>query len=180
MDGLTTNAQISNFNAITSPSRAISMLGKRSELNLVVAAMIQCVDSLGYLGIRRSMDGDLAIRVMAARMPKHRPRTIIGARLSSVRPISWWWSWTLPEAQRDMNYGMRVWSSHTVWLLMLRHAAWSRHRGGVHSCASTSREQLSPYKYPRDTLIWGVCVVLEGLVRHTAWNLETETAKGKS
>ena len=67
----------------------------------------------------------------------------------------------------DMNYGMRVWPSHTVWLWMLRHAAWSRHRGGVHSCASTSREQPSPCKYPRDTVIWGVCIVLQGLVSHT-------------
>ena len=77
-----------------------------------------------------------------------------------------------PRSAADMNYGMLVWPSHTVWLWMSRHAAWSRHRGGVHSCASTSREQPSPYKYPRDTVIWGVCVVLEGLVSHTrhgAW-----------
>ena len=53
------------------------MPGKRSELNLVVVAMIQCVDSFGYLGIRLSTDGELAVRVMAARMPRHRPRTML-------------------------------------------------------------------------------------------------------
>ena len=72
---LITYTQFSN--AITSPGRALSMPGKRSELNLVVAALIQCVDSLGYLGIRLSTDGELAFRVMAARMPRHRPRTTL-------------------------------------------------------------------------------------------------------
>ena len=160
---LVTCTQFSN--AITSPGRALSMPGKRSELSLVVAALIPFVDSLGLLGIRLSTDGEFAVRVMVARMPSHRPRTTMDLAIVSRADLVV--ELNAPRRSVDMNYGMRVWPSHTVWLWMLRHAAWSRHRGGVHSCASTSRELPSPKKYPRDTVIWGVCVVLQGLVSHT-------------
>ena len=84
-EGLTTCTQFSN--SITSPGRALSMPGKRSELKLVVAALIQCVDSLRHLGIRLSTDGERAIRVMVARMPRHRPPTSLElAYRQSARP----------------------------------------------------------------------------------------------
>ena len=142
---LTTNAQFSNFNAITSPNRALSMPGTRSELNLVVATLIPCVDSLGLLGIRLNTDGELAIRIMAARMPRYQPRMMfeLGYRQSGRSRGG------VGRSQKRSGHELRhVCLPHTVWLWMLRHATWSRHRGGVHSCASTSREQPSPDMYP--------------------------------
>ena len=120
-----------------------SKMGEWNELKVHGSDIEQLPHACSWRGRQLTRhEGELAVRVMVARMPRHPPRTNSGGRIPIVRPISRW-SWTLPEIILTQRSG------HLFDCLSL----WSPYRSGIHPGARTFCDQDFLSTYTGNTVI---------------------------